>query len=69
LPRPDSGGCSFIDASMDTFVEVFRLEKVRNPVARLVIDQNGTQKRLFCFQVVRSKAIVFAAISVTGFRM
>src|SRR6185437_7456542 len=46
-----------VDGPVDMFEEVLRLEEIRNPVKRVVVDQNGAEKTPFRFDVVRSGAV------------
>src|SRR5882762_1429018 len=42
---------------MDRLEEVLRLEKIRDPIERVVVDQNGAENALFRFDIVRRSAI------------
>ena len=53
LAHPDQAAGGFEDGLMDRFEEVLRLEKVRNPVERVVVDQDRAQKALFRLDIVR----------------
>ena len=45
LAHPDQAGGGLEDGLMDRFEEVFRLQKIRNPIERVVVDQNGAEQR------------------------
>ena len=57
LAHPDQAAGGLVDRLMDRFEEVFRLEEVRNPVERVVVDQDRAQQALFRFDIVRRTPI------------
>src|SRR5260370_40030265 len=42
---------------MDRLEEVFRLQKIRHPIERVVVDQNGAEQGLFRLDIVRRAPI------------
>jgi hypothetical protein len=42
---------------MDRLEEVLRLQKIRHPIERIIVDQNGAEQRLFGFDIVRRAPI------------
>lgn len=57
LAHPDQAAGSLVDGLMDGFEEMLCLEKVRDPIERVVVDQDRAQQALFCLDVVRCTAI------------
>src|SRR5437868_12337257 len=57
LAGADQAARGLVDGPMDLFEEVLRLEEIRNPVKRVVVDQNGAEKTPFRFDVVRRGAV------------
>jgi hypothetical protein len=57
------GRCEFADAHqladdlvdllMDRLVEMLGLEKIRNTIERLIVDEDGAEQRLFGVEIVR----------------
>ena len=56
LSGPDQVARELIDLLVDRLEEMRGLEEIRNPVKRLVVDQDRAQQRLFRLDVVRSGA-------------
>ena len=54
LSGADQIARELIDLLMDWLEEVRRLEKIRNPIKGLVVDQDSAQQRLFRLDIVRS---------------
>ena len=57
LAGADQVAREFEDLLMDRLEEMLRLEKVRNAVEGLVVDQDSAQQRLFRLDIVRSGTI------------
>ena len=57
LAHPDQAAGGLVDGLMDRLEEVFRLQKVRHPVERVVVDQNRAQQALFRLDIVRCAPI------------
>ena len=57
LPIADQAAGGLDNGLMDRFEEVLRLEKIRNPVERVVVDQNRAQQALFRLDIVRRAPI------------
>jgi hypothetical protein len=53
LAHPDQAAGGLIDRLMDRLEEVFRLQKIRHPIERVVVDQNGAEQGLFRLDIVR----------------
>jgi len=58
LSHPDQAAGRLEDGLMDRLVEVLRLEKVRNAIKCVVVDENGAEQALFRFDIVRRAPIV-----------
>ena len=56
LAHPDQTAGGLKDGLMDRLEEVLRLEKIRNPVERVVVDQDRAQKALLRLDIVRGAA-------------
>ena len=56
LAHPDQAAGGLKDGLMDRLQEVFGLKKIRNPVERVIVDQDRAQKALLCLDIVRSAA-------------
>ena len=57
LAHPDQAAGGLVDGLVDRLEEVLRLEKVRNPVERVVVDQDRAQQALFRLDIVRCAPI------------
>jgi hypothetical protein len=57
LAHPDQAAGGLEDRLMNRFEEVFRLQKIRNPIERVVVDQDGAEQRLFRLDIVRCAPI------------
>ena len=57
LSGPDQVTRELIDLLMDGLEEMRRLEKIRNAVKRLVVDQDSAQQSLFRLDVMRSGTV------------
>ena len=53
LAHPDQAAGGLEDGLMDRLEEVLRLQKVGNPVERVVVDQDRAQQALFRLDIVR----------------
>ena len=58
LSGADQAAGNVVDLLVDRLEEVLRLEKIADPVERLVVDQDGAQQRLLRLDIVRGGAIV-----------
>ena len=58
LSALDQLGGRLIDAAVDALEEVLRREKRRNPVDRIVVDEDGAQQRLLGLDVVRERPVL-----------
>ena len=47
-----------VDLLMDRLEEMLRLQKIGDPVERLVVDQDGAEQRLLGLDVVRRAAVL-----------
>ena len=56
LAHPDQAAGGLKDGLMDRLEEVLGLEKIRNPVERVVVDQDRAQKALLRLDIVRGAA-------------
>ena len=57
LAHPDQAAGGLEDGLVDRLEEVLRLEEVRNPVERVVVDQDRAQQALFRLDIVRCAPI------------
>jgi hypothetical protein len=57
LTHPDQAAGGLEQRLMDRLEEVLRLKKVRDPIERVVVDEDGAQQRLFGFNIVRRAPI------------
>mgnify|MGYP003694372033 CR=1 FL=1 len=57
LAGADQAARDVVDLLMDRLEEMRRLEKIADAVERLVVDEDGTQKRLLRLDVVRCGAV------------
>ena len=57
LAHPDQAAGGLVDGLMDRLEEVLRLQKIRDPVERVVVDQNRAQQALFRLDIVRCAPI------------
>jgi hypothetical protein len=57
LAHPDQAAGGLEDGLMDRLEEVFRLQKIRHPIERVVIDQDRAQKALLRLDIVRCAPI------------
>ena len=57
LAHPDQAAGGLVDGLVDRLEEVLRLQKVRNPVERVVVDQDRAQQALFRLDIVRRAPI------------
>ena len=57
LAHPDQAAGGLEDGLMDRLEEVLRLQEIRNPIERVVVDQDRAEKALFRLDIVRCAPI------------
>ena len=57
LAHPDQAARGLVDRLMERLEVVFRFQKVRHPVERVVVDEYGAKQRLFRLDIVRCAPI------------
>ena len=57
LAHPDQFGQHLVDLAVQRLVEMARLEEVGDAIERVIVDQNGSEQRLFGLDVVGCFAI------------
>ena len=57
LAHPDQAAGGLVDGLVDRLEEVLRLQKIRHPVERVVVDQDRAEQALFRLDIVRCAPI------------
>ena len=57
LAHPNQAAGGLVDGLVDRLEVVLRFEKIRNPVERVIVDQDGAQQALFRLDIVRCAPI------------